>query len=318
MYFLANICENPDFLRVIYFGIRILRIVFLIVPIALIVLITMDVFKMITASDDKDTKKGNKTIITRLIFAVLMFFVPTIVSAVMNLLSTSGINSDYIKCLENASSLEKINKLENSGGGNTNVNNGSGKEEEESDNESSTTTEHQYFAPIQGISYNKGSYSNTPGCSNDKVYHDISGVAEGTPIYAGMNGEAWFYQNYCSTNNELYSYGNVVRLTGNDGTYIIYAHLQKFPDEVTKASTNDVITKTCPKKSSSSGPCPASSCGGDIKQNTIIRKQVKKGDIIGYLGNTGNSTGAHLHVEIHTQGKKLCVENPWKSFGMEK
>ena len=41
---------------------------------------------------------------------------------------------------------------------------------------------------------------------------------------------------------------------------------------------------------------------------------VKKGDLIGYLGNTGNSTGPHLHIEIHKGGS--CIEDPYAAFGM--
>jgi len=42
--------------------------------------------------------------------------------------------------------------------------------------------------------------------------------------------------------------------------------------------------------------------------NDIIVKSgqsVRKGDIIGHLGNTGKSTGPHLHYEIHSSGKPV-------------
>ena len=38
-----------------------------------------------------------------------------------------------------------------------------------------------------------------------------------------------------------------------------------------------------------------------VKEGDIVRK----GDVIGYVGNTGNSTGAHLHFEVIYNGEKI-------------
>ena len=340
MFFLADICTNPDFLRVIYFGKKILNVGFIIMPIGLIIMLIIDVFKMMTASDEKNDKKSMKTIVTRIIFAVLLFFVPTIVSAVMNLVDNGD---SYVSCITNAN-METINKLDkekpstgnnSTGTGNSNGtgnttgndgsssgNNGVGRDENDTPQSNGfinygTGTENDYFAPVQNVSYTKGNFSGTSTCKNGNVSHDLKGVKEGTPIYAGMDGEALFYQTYCSTTKQLHGYGNLVKLTGKDGTYILYAHLERFPDNVIKQSNTNIVTASCPKKGSTP-PCPTNSCSGNNVKNEIITLSVKKGDLIGYLGNTGNSTGAHLHVEIHPKGaQNNCVIDPWKAFGMK-
>ena len=63
-----------------------------------------------------------------------------------------------------------------------------------------------------------------------------------------------------STGNK--SYGNCVKIKHPNGYYTLYAHLARV----------------------------------DVKNG----QNVKKGQVIGYMGNTGNSYGAHLHWEVRT------------------
>jgi len=56
-------------------------------------------------------------------------------------------------------------------------------------------------------------------------------------------------------------WGNLIVIKHSDGYQTWYAHLQKF--------------------------------------NVTENQSVKKGDVIGYVGNTGASLGSHLHYEVH-------------------
>lgn len=59
------------------------------------------------------------------------------------------------------------------------------------------------------------------------------------------------------------SYGNAVKIKHNNGYYTLYAHLARV----------------------------------DVR----VGQSVKKGQVIGYMGNTGNSYGAHLHFEVRNE-----------------
>lgn len=72
-------------------------------------------------------------------------------------------------------------------------------------------------------------------------------------------------KNYKTTDKTGRSYGNFVKVQHANGYYTLYAHLKY----------NSISVKV-----------------GD---------KVKKGDLIGYMGNTGHSLGSHLHFEVRNK-----------------
>ena len=73
-----------------------------------------------------------------------------------------------------------------------------------------------------------------------------------------------------------WSYGNYVVVAHSDGTSTLYAHMSS--RAVSKGQT------------------------------------VKQGDVLGYVGTTGNSTGNHLHFEIRVNGSRVAPLNYFKDL----
>lgn len=95
---------------------------------------------------------------------------------------------------------------------------------------------------------------------------DISGTGFGSPIYSSTDGVVISTISACADNGVYGSscgggYGNNVIVRTNTGLYVIYAHL---------------------------------------KHNLLVSpgQSVYKGQGVGYMGNSGSSTGTHLHFQI--------------------
>ena len=73
-----------------------------------------------------------------------------------------------------------------------------------------------------------------------------------------------------------WSYGNYVLVSHSDGTSTLYAHMEK--------------------------------------RNVSKGQVVKQGDVVGYVGTTGRSTGNHLHFEVRVNGSRTDPLNYFKDM----
>lgn len=83
-------CESTELLNAMNLVKKILRLVQIIVPIALILFGTFDMAKAVIAGDEKKMKEAQKPFIKRIISAVIVFLIPFIVNLVMNLVTTGN------------------------------------------------------------------------------------------------------------------------------------------------------------------------------------------------------------------------------------
>ena len=118
---------------------------------------------------------------------------------------------------------------------------------------------------------------------------------EGLPIYAAADG-------YISRIKvQQFGYGKAIYITHSNGFTTVYGHLKKFAPAI----ENYVKSVQYKKENYATG-------------NLFFKEDkfpFKKGDIIGFTGDTGGSGGPHLHFEIrNTQTEKII--NPLH-FGLK-
>jgi hypothetical protein len=70
--------------------VQLIKILMIVIPIALILLGTIDLGKAVIASDEKEVKAAQSRLIKRFIYAALIFFVPMLVGVIMNIVSVGG------------------------------------------------------------------------------------------------------------------------------------------------------------------------------------------------------------------------------------
>ena len=127
--------------------------------------------------------------------------------------------------------------------------------------------------------------------------HDHA-IGEGTPVYAITDGEALFYQVMGNYNGRYatVSYGNFIELHCDNGAIAKYAHLSRFEGVGLQYESIKNPGSTYKR------------CTNYGKKHVGTRR-VSRGEVIGYVGTTGNSTGPHLHFELHENGSQRNINN---------
>ncbi|MBR2215501.1 MAG: peptidoglycan DD-metalloendopeptidase family protein [Selenomonadaceae bacterium] len=128
--------------------------------------------------------------------------------------------------------------------------------------------------------------------------HDCA-KPEGTAVYAVESGTAYFYQvmgDYANRGYATVSYGNYIQLKCDNGAEARYGHLSRFEGVELKYKSMQNYGSTYSK-------CT------NYGKKLIGSRHVNKGDVIGYVGTTGNSSGNHLHFEFYINGSRRNVNS---------
>ena len=105
MYAIVSPCEVSNVLKVIYFIKELLKVAFIIIPMGLTVMLTVDFAKSVISNED-EMEKNKKLAIKRVIMCIILFFVPFITKIAFNILHNSGIIVDYSTCIARANTIE--------------------------------------------------------------------------------------------------------------------------------------------------------------------------------------------------------------------
>ena len=107
-----DLCENSNALSTILFVKEVINIISIFVPIILILMMSIQIFKMVLSSDDKALKEGFKSLIIKAIVASCVFFVPTLVNLLLSLVNNSAFNETLCWVNANKSTIENYRLME--------------------------------------------------------------------------------------------------------------------------------------------------------------------------------------------------------------
>ena len=107
MYFLLDACQHPTILRVLYFAYLFWEILAVVIPIGLIIMLMIDFTKAVVISKEDAQVKSMKLVGKRIMYAVLIFATPWLVSLIMTILDGVGVElgGDYMQCINTVKNI---------------------------------------------------------------------------------------------------------------------------------------------------------------------------------------------------------------------
>lgn len=112
--FFLSACTNSSFLKIIAFIYKLLDVLLYFLPTLVIVMVSIDIFKNVMVMKDSDFKRNLMMAIKRIICAMAVYLIPSIVKAVIYMVDDSGIavTNDFLACLTNIDDIEYYEKLD--------------------------------------------------------------------------------------------------------------------------------------------------------------------------------------------------------------
>lgn len=111
----TDLCSG-DTLFVFQIAHTVIKVLQIAVPFALIIWGSLDFFKAVIAGDDKEMKQKRKPFVQRVIAALIVLLLPTIVNVIMKNIASNA-NSNFANCWNKARKSNTINVPNNGGNG---------------------------------------------------------------------------------------------------------------------------------------------------------------------------------------------------------
>ena len=94
-----SFCDNPNILQTMKIVRIVIQIIKIAVPLILIISLMITYISAMTSQDNDMLSKANKTLVSKVVAAVLIFLIPTFVFVIAEISSDS---LEYMKCISNA------------------------------------------------------------------------------------------------------------------------------------------------------------------------------------------------------------------------